>query len=73
MTFKNKSLQLIEHYQKNLSHRKPKNCKCRYTPSCSEYTRQAIVKYGGIRGWILGIWRLIRCNPLTKGGHDPVK
>ncbi len=73
MTFKEKSLNFIEHYQKEISHRKPANCKCIYSPSCSEYTKQAIEKYGAFKGWTLGIWRIFRCNPFSKGGNDPLK
>lgn len=47
--------------------------KCKYYPSCSEYTRQAIEKYGSIKGIFLGIKRILRCNPLSKGGYDPLK
>jgi len=73
MTFKEKSLKFIEHYQKELSPRKPAYCKCKYSPSCSEYARQAIEKHGAYKGWTLSIWRLLRCNPFSKGGNDPVK
>lgn len=45
---------------------------CRFTPTCSEYTRQAILSYGIIHGSLLGLKRLARCNPLFKGGLDPV-
>jgi putative membrane protein insertion efficiency factor len=45
---------------------------CRYYPSCSQYTYEAIDKYGIIKGSYLGLKRLIRCHPLAKGGHDPV-
>lgn len=47
--------------------------RCKYYPSCSEYTKQAIEKYGVLRGWFLGIKRIIRCNPFSKGGYDPLK
>ena len=45
---------------------------CRYKPSCSEYTRQAILKHGFIKGTILGTARILRCQPLFHGGEDPV-
>ena len=45
---------------------------CRFTPSCSEYTRVAISRYGMIQGTVMGFKRLIRCNPLFTGGYDPV-
>lgn len=46
---------------------------CRYFPSCSSYTYQAIEKYGAIRGSSMGFWRIMRCNPISRGGYDPVK
>lgn len=46
---------------------------CRFYPTCSQYGKDAINKYGVIRGGVLTIWRIIRCNPWNKGGHDPVK
>ena len=45
---------------------------CIYYPSCSEYTYQAIDSHGLIKGGIMGVARIIRCNPFNKGGHDPV-
>lgn len=45
---------------------------CIHDPSCSEYTYQALEKYGFFKGWYLGIKRIIRCNPFSKGGYDPV-
>ena len=47
--------------------------KCKYYPTCSEYMRQAIEKYGALKGTVLGIKRLVRCNPFSKGGYDPLK
>lgn len=44
---------------------------CRYRPTCSEYSIDALTKYGLIKGSIKTIWRVLRCNPWSKGGHDP--
>lgn len=46
---------------------------CRFTPSCSDYTYRAIERYGIITGLRLGLSRIIRCNPMSAGGYDPVK
>ena len=45
---------------------------CRFEPTCSEYTRQAVEKHGAARGTWMGIKRILRCQPFCKGGHDPV-
>jgi putative membrane protein insertion efficiency factor len=45
---------------------------CRFTPSCSQYTKEAIEKYGAARGSWLGLKRILRCQPFCEGGHDPV-
>ncbi len=45
---------------------------CRFHPTCSEYAMQAFERYGVIRGGLLTGWRLLRCNPFCRGGHDPV-
>lgn len=67
-------IKIIEWYQKNISGiLESKNIRCKYYPTCSEYTKQAIEKYGAIKGSILGIARIIRCNPFSKGGYDPLK
>jgi len=49
------------------------NIKCKFFPTCSEYTRQAIEKYGALKGILLGIRRIIKCNHFSKGGYDPLK
>lgn len=46
---------------------------CRFTPTCSEYTYQAVEKYGVVKGLYLGLRRIIRCHPWNKGGYDPVR
>jgi putative membrane protein insertion efficiency factor len=46
--------------------------RCRYHPSCSEYAVQAIMEFGILRGLVLAGWRLLRCNPWSRGGFDPV-
>jgi uncharacterized protein len=46
--------------------------RCRYYPSCSEYAVQAVQRFGILRGLVLAAWRLVRCNPLSHGGFDPV-
>ena len=64
---------LIEKYQKHISvFLKSKGINCKYYPTCSEYTKQAIKKYGCIIGVIKGIFRIIKCNPFSKGGYDPL-
>jgi putative membrane protein insertion efficiency factor len=47
--------------------------RCRYYPSCSEYAVQAIERFGILRGLVLAGWRLLRCNPWSAGGLDPVE
>ena len=64
-------ISLIRFYQKYLSPLKWRT-HCIYTPTCSEYAIQAISKYGIIKGTLLSVWRILRCNPFSKGGYDPV-
>lgn len=45
---------------------------CRFEPTCSDYMRQAVEKYGAIKGTWMGVKRILRCQPFCKGGHDPV-
>ena len=47
--------------------------RCKYYPSCSEYAAQAIQRFGILRGLVLAGWRLLRCNPWSRGGFDPVE
>ena len=63
-------IRLIKFYQKYLS---PMNStKCPYFPSCSQYGLEAIEKYRAVEGGLLAGWRILRCNPFSKGGYDPV-
>ena len=64
----------INGYQKHISlWLESKNINCKFYPTCSEYTKQAIQKYGAVKGVFLGIKRILRCNPFSKGGYDPVQ
>ncbi len=62
---------LIQIYRRFLSPMLPPTC--RYEPSCSLYTVQAIEKYGALRGLFMGILRVLRCHPFARGGFDPVR
>ncbi|KPU26451.1 hypothetical protein TR13x_10060 [Caloranaerobacter sp. TR13] len=62
---------LIRMYQKFISPLKPRTC--RFYPTCSEYSIKAIEKYGLIKGGLMSIKRIIRCNPLNPGGYDPLE
>ena len=65
---------LIDWYKKNISvWLESKNIHCKYYPTCSEYMKQAIEKYGAGKGITLGLCRLLKCNPFSKGGYDPLK
>lgn len=46
---------------------------CRYTPTCSEYATEAVARYGVLKGLALALRRLLSCNPLSRGGYDPVR
>lgn len=61
---------LIKIYQRAISPMFPPSC--RFYPTCSEYSVQAITKYGVFKGGAKSVWRILRCNPFNKGGYDPV-
>ncbi|MGV1048352.1 MAG: membrane protein insertion efficiency factor YidD [Solirubrobacterales bacterium] len=60
----------IRAYQRWISPAKPR--RCRYEPTCSTYAIESIERFGAVRGLLLGSWRLLRCNPFSHGGFDPV-
>jgi len=64
-------IKIIEFYKEQISPFLGIHCK--YEPTCSEYTKQAIEKYGTLRGIWIGIKRILKCNPFSKGGYDPLK
>ncbi|WP_285222877.1 membrane protein insertion efficiency factor YidD [Frankia nepalensis] len=61
---------LVRAYQLTLSRRMAGMC--RFEPSCSAYALTAVRTFGGVRGGLLACWRLLRCQPLSRGGYDPV-
>jgi putative membrane protein insertion efficiency factor len=69
--FKVIGITLIKGYRRFVSPMLPPSC--RFTPSCSLYTLQAIEKYGLLKGSVLGARRVLRCHPFSKGGFDPVQ
>lgn len=62
---------LIKFYQKAISPFLGRTC--RFYPTCSEYTKQAVEKYGALKGLYLGLIRILKCHPFHKGGYDPLK
>lgn len=60
----------IRMYQRYLS--PLKGTKCPYIPSCSQYGLEAVEKYGAVKGGAMAAWRILRCNPFSSGGYDPV-
>ena len=64
-------IRCIRFYQKNLSPLKGGPA-CRFIPTCSAYAVEAIQRHGALCGGALALWRILRCNPLFKGGYDPV-
>ena len=63
-------IKMIRLYQRYIS--PMKMTKCPYIPNCSAYGLEAIEKHGAIKGSLLAIWRILRCNPFSRGGYDPV-
>ena len=63
-------LKILKGYQRRISP-SYQPC-CRFTPTCSQYAVEAVEEWGVIRGLILAIWRVLRCNPLFRSGYDPV-
>ena len=62
---------MVRWYQKYISPAIGPHCK--YQPTCSQYMIDVVTKYGPIKGTAMGIWRILRCNPFSKGGYDPVR
>lgn len=67
---KNFLLSIIRFYRKHISPHLPAMCRC--YPTCSCYAVEAIETHGAFKGFLLALWRVLRCNPLSKGGYDPV-
>ena len=63
-------LAALRFYRRHISPHLPPMC--RYYPTCSRYAIEAIETHGALRGGLLALWRLLRCNPLSPGGYDPV-
>ena len=61
----------VRAYQRFISPALPRRCK--YHPTCSAYAVDAVLEFGVLRGLVLAGWRLLRCNPLSRGGYDPVE
>ena len=62
---------VINFYQKVISPFLPASC--RFYPSCSQYSKEAFIKYGTFKGMFLSLIRILKCNPFHPGGHDPLK
>ena len=71
MSIKSIFIAPIRFYQKHISPAKKAPC-CKYLPTCSTYAIEAIEEWGVIRGLMLAFWRVLRCNPFSRGGYDPV-
>ncbi|WP_246465316.1 membrane protein insertion efficiency factor YidD [Atribacter laminatus] len=62
---------ILNFYQIYISPSLPSSC--RFEPTCSQYARDAIRKYGILKGGIMALWRILRCHPYSRGGYDPVR
>ncbi len=71
MRLRDPAVAAIRAYQRFVSPLLPPSC--RFTPSCSQYALLAIERYGLLRGTLMGAIRVLRCNPFSKGGFDPVE
>ncbi len=69
--FKEIGITLIKGYRRFVSPMLPSSC--RFTPSCSLYTLQAVERFGLLKGSLMGARRLLRCHPFSEGGYDPVR
>lgn len=67
---KNLMIRLIRGYQRHIS--PTLGARCKYSPTCSQYAIEAIARYGACKGSGLALWRILRCNPFSRGGYDPV-
>jgi putative membrane protein insertion efficiency factor len=61
---------MIRYYQRTIS--PGLGASCRYLPTCSQYAVEAIETHGAFKGSLLAVWRILRCNPFSRGGYDPV-
>jgi len=61
----------VKFYRRFISPLKVTPC-CRFTPTCSQYAIEAVREWGIVAGSVLAVWRIIRCNPFSRGGDDPV-
>ena len=65
------ALKLLRAYKRLISPMMP--AACRYVPTCSEYAVEAVERFGIVRGGLMTLWRVLRCNPIARGGVDPVE
>ena len=62
---------LVRFYQRAISPYKGGSC-CKYIPTCSNYAIEAFERFGAVKGFFLAAYRILRCNPFSRGGYDPV-